>query len=100
MIDDLGQSKPLIIDISDAFHQLPVCEEDTKNLSIVTPFCQYTYQIAPMAFCISPAYWQKFIKSVLQDVMEISIAVYNDGIITHACGSIEEQNALMGNVLV
>jgi hypothetical protein len=85
----------MVLDIIDAFHQLSVKEERTKYLCIITPFSQYTYQVAPMGFCNSPNY----IETALQVVISPNVAVYMDDIVIHARGSIEDHEDLADKVL-
>lgn len=100
VLNSLGRSRYFsVLDIKDAFHQLPVKEGHNKYLGIITPFGHFTYQVAPMGFCNSPTYWQRFIEVVLQGVLGSGVAVYMDDIIIHTRGTLAEHFELVDKIL-
>jgi hypothetical protein len=87
------------LDITDAFHHVPVKEEHTKYQGIITTFGQYTYQVASIGFCNSHTYWQRYIETALQDVIGPNVAVCMNEIVKHTRGSIEDHEELVEKVL-
>ena len=59
-----------LIDLRDAYHTLPLSEESKKYCGI-TPYygsSSYIYQRLGMGFSVSPAIWQNFIQTVLEEI--------------------------------
>ena len=59
-----------LIDLRDAYHTLPLSEESKKYCGI-TPYygsSTYIYQRLGMGLSVSPAIWQNFIQTVLEEI--------------------------------
>ena len=59
-----------LIDLRDAYHTLPLAEESKKYCGI-TPYygsSTYIYQRLGMGLSVSPAIWQNFIQTVLEEI--------------------------------
>ncbi|BES89748.1 Hypothetical Protein NTJ_02555 [Nesidiocoris tenuis] len=63
-----GFSEFSIIDLKDAFHQLPVDEESKQYLIIATHRGYFTYKTMPFGIKIASAKFQKFMDTLLQDL--------------------------------
>ena len=58
------------IDLKDAYHQIPIREEDAEKSSIVTPFGSYEYKYMSFGLCGAAQTFQRFIDIVLRDLRD------------------------------
>lgn len=71
-----------IMDLKSGFHQVMVDEDSVKYTSFVTPHGQYEYTRMPFGLKNGPAVFQRFITSILDDLIRTrKIVVYMDDII-------------------
>ena len=70
-----------IIDLKDAFSQIPMDEESAKILAISTPEGVLHPRCMPQGYKNSPSVWQRVIEWVLKDVRDVADPYIDDIII-------------------
>lgn len=65
----IGKAKIfLVLDITKAFHHIPVNEADIPKTAVITPFGLYVYRRMPFGLRNAPQTQQRFIDSILRDL--------------------------------
>ncbi|KAG8174307.1 hypothetical protein JTE90_010933 [Oedothorax gibbosus] len=81
-------TKPMVLDASSAFLQIPLAEESSKLCTIATPFGRYCFCRLPYGLASSPEVYQKAIDNIFSGLE--GILVYIDDILVY--GKTEEEH--------
>jgi transposase InsO family protein len=82
LFDRLHKAKRLTkIDLSNAYHLLPMVPEDCYLTAFATPFGLFEYLVMPQGLCNAPAIFQRFIRHVVGDCEYRQAIVYMDDIL-------------------
>ncbi|VBB35116.1 unnamed protein product, partial [Acanthocheilonema viteae] len=74
-----GSSLFSVIDLKDAFNQIPIEEDSQSLLTIGTPYGYYKYTRLPFGLSVAPNLFQRVMDDLLRDIP--NVAVYLDDII-------------------
>lgn len=70
------------LDLKDGFYHVEMEEESVKFTSFVTPFGQYEFLKMPFGLKVGPKHFQKFVNTVLKEVIDSGdVVVYLDDIL-------------------
>ena len=71
----------LDIDLTNAFHQIPLHEETSARLSIQTPWGQYEPKFMPEGIAPATGILQETVKSIFDDIEEWAIVIFDNMLI-------------------
>jgi transposase InsO family protein len=83
------------LDCCSAFHQIPLADERSKDLTSFTVpgGGLWRFTVMPFGFCNSPAVWSRFIDGLLTQYEFACALVYMDDILVYTKGTAEEHIA-------
>ena len=84
-----GQPFYRFLDGYSGYLQIEIAAKDQENSTFTCPFSTYAYRIMPFSLCNAPATFQRYMLSILSDLVELIMEVYM-GDITVYGGNFEE----------
>lgn len=73
LIDEVGQSKFIKIDLLKGYYQIPLTEEAQRISAFTTPFGLFQFLVIPFGMRNGPATFQQTMNYLLQDIQGVSI---------------------------
>ena len=99
-LQTLGRAKWFTkLDVTAAFHRIRVKEGDEWLTAFKTRFGLFQWNVAPFGFVNSPAAFQRFVNTVLQDYLDSFVTAYVDDFLIFSSGSIEDHRTKVKQVL-
>jgi transposase InsO family protein len=87
------------VDVRAAFHRIRMAPGDEHLTAFRTRFGLFEWLVCPFGLAGAPASFQRYINSVLRDLLDVSCTAYLDDILIYSSGSREDHMAKVQEVL-
>jgi hypothetical protein len=82
------------IDLNNAYHQLPVAEEDRYKTAFSCRYGTFEFKVMPFGLCNAPSTFQRVMHHVFFDLLDKGVVIYLDDILVYS-KTIEEHQQLL-----
>ncbi|GBC01529.1 hypothetical protein RclHR1_42110001, partial [Rhizophagus clarus] len=77
------------LDLASGYWQVQMSEEDIEKTAFITPIGLYKFLVMPFGLAYASGTFQRLMNYILQDFLEIFVAVYLDDVIIYTRGPLE-----------
>lgn len=82
------------IDLNNAYHQLPVAEEDRFKTAFSCRYGTFEFTVMPFGLCNAPSTFQRVMHRVFFDLLDKGVVIYLDDILVYS-KTVEEHQELL-----
>jgi len=98
-LDRLGEAKYFTkLDIKDAYHNIRIREGDEWKTTFSTKLGTDEYLVMPFGLCNAPAAFQRWIKEVLMEHIDMCYIVYLDAVLIYS-NTLQQHRQDVSNIL-
>lgn len=91
ILESFGKSKWFTtLDLASGYWQVGMHPDDVEKTAFITPFGLYEFLVMPFGLSYAPGTFQRLMNHVLQDFLDLFVAVYLDDVIIYTDGSFEQ----------